>query len=146
MKKRFLFRFFDRLEDNIRGFLSKIPIVYSLIGGVSIVLFWRGVWHSADLVVPYLFANTPDEVYNLATILDAPVSILIAFILLLSTGLMVSHFIGNEIIISGIRHEKKLEEKEVEEIESEEYILHTLANDVKKIKNDLELIKEKINK
>ena len=39
-----ILHFFDKLEDQIRGRLSKYPIVYAFIGGVGIVLFWRGVW------------------------------------------------------------------------------------------------------
>jgi len=42
--------FFDKLEDVIRGHLSRYPIAYTLIGGVAIVLFWRGVWHTADIL------------------------------------------------------------------------------------------------
>jgi hypothetical protein len=98
------------------------------------------------MVVPYLFRNATDEVFQKAVIWDAPITILISSILLLSTGLVVSSFIGTNIIISGIKNEKKLEEKEAEEIETEEYILHTLKTEVKKIREDLEVIKSKVNK
>ena len=43
-----IFRFFDKLEDHVRIALSHYPIVYTIIGGFSIVLFWRGVWMTAD--------------------------------------------------------------------------------------------------
>ena len=36
--------FFDKLEDKIRIRLSHKPILYSIIGGIGIVLFWKGVW------------------------------------------------------------------------------------------------------
>lgn len=32
----------DKLEDKVRGILSHSPLVYALIGGTAIVLFWGG--------------------------------------------------------------------------------------------------------
>ena len=96
-------RFFDKLEDKIRGKLSHYPILYGFMGGIGIVLFWRGVWHIADDI-------------NISSI----ISILIGSILLLVTGVFVSAFIGNRLIISGLIGEKKLAEKEESEIEAEE--------------------------
>lgn len=146
MKRKSWFRFFDRFEDRVRGKLSKVPIFYAFLGGASVVLFWRGVWHTADMVVPFFFRNSPLEVLEKAMILDGPITILISSILLLSAGLVVSSFIGTNIIISGIKNEKKLEEKEAEEIETEEYILHSISNDIKKIKEELGVIKNKMEK
>lgn len=144
MKRRKFFRHFDKFEDFIRGNLSKIPIFYAFLGGASIVLFWRGIWHGADMIVPYFFRNASPETLKLAQNLDAPITILVSATILLSTGLVVSSFIGTNIIISGIKNEKKLEEKEAEEIETEEYILHRLSNEMKEIKADLDIIKEKL--
>ena len=92
MKK--IIKFFDKLEDWVRGKLSHYPILYALIGGVGIVLFWRGVWHVADEMS-----------------LGSWTSIIISLILLLMTGLFVSFFIGHYIIFSGLKQEKKIEEK-----------------------------------
>lgn len=97
-----IIKFFDKLEDKIRGKLSHWPIIYAFIGGVGIVLFWRGVWYVADEMS-----------------LGAWTSIFISLILLLMTGLFVSFFIGHYIIFSGLKQEKKIEEKEVAEIEVE---------------------------
>jgi hypothetical protein len=47
---------------------------------------------------------------------DGPLSILVGTVLLLVVGLFVSSFIGNEIIISGLKKEKKIVEKTEEEI------------------------------
>src|SRR3989338_7814156 len=77
--------YFDKLEDGIRARLSRMPILYTFIGGVAIVLFWRGVWITAD--------EFP--------ILTGPVSILIGFLVLLLTGFFVSFFVGDVIILSG---------------------------------------------
>lgn len=95
-------RFFDKLEDSIRISLSHYPIVYSLIGGFGIVLFWRGVWMFAD------------EIY-----LSSSASILISIVILLSTGLFVSVFIGDSIILTGLRGEKKIAEKTEDEVRQE---------------------------
>ena len=45
---RLIDSFFDKLEDVVRGKLSKHSIIYAFIGGSGIILFWRGIWHSAD--------------------------------------------------------------------------------------------------
>ena len=106
--------FFDTLEDRIRITLSHRPILYAFIGGVGIVLFWKGVWETAELF-PALFG---------------PVSILLGVVILLLTGLLVSFFIGDSIILSGFKREKKLVEKTANELHSEKdtigYILTTL--------------------
>lgn len=105
---RAIIRFFDKLEDHVRGYLSHYPIVYAFLGGIGIVLFWRGVWITAD----YFF-----EPFG---IIDGPVTLLFASCLLLVTGLFVSVFIGDQVIISGLRGEKKLTEKTEHEVETEE--------------------------
>src|SRR3989344_3609407 len=94
--------FFDKLEDKIRGKLSRAPILYALLGGVGVVLFWRGVWHIAD-----------------EASLNSFLSIMLGTIILLITGIFVSAFVGNRLIISGLYGEKKLAEKTEEEIETE---------------------------
>ncbi len=100
---RHIVQWFDRFEDRIRAKLSHYPILYALIGGVGIVLFWKGVWETAELY-PHLFG---------------PASILLGVIIMLATGLLVSFFIGDSIILSGIAREKKLVEKTEKEILNE---------------------------
>ena len=54
-----IIKFFDKIEDKIRGKLSHYPIFYAFIGGVGIVIFWRGVWHTADFFTgSYFFLPT----------------------------------------------------------------------------------------
>ncbi|HVY72931.1 MAG TPA: hypothetical protein VG984_02700 [Candidatus Paceibacterota bacterium] len=115
-------RFFDKLEDHIRGGLSHWPIFYSLIGGIGIVLFWKGVWETAEYY-PSLFG---------------PVSALLGLVILLSTGLMVSFFIGDSIILSGLKHEKKLVEKTEVEVRAD-----TSATD--RVLARLEVIEKKLD-
>jgi len=90
-----IFTFFDKLEDYVRINLSHAPIVYALVGAVGIILLWKGVWEVAE-VIPGLFGIG---------------SIVMGVIILLASGLLVSFFIGDSIIISGFKKEKKLVEK-----------------------------------
>ncbi len=127
-------KFFDKLEDKVRGKLSHYPILYALVGGIGIVLFWRGVWNTADMF-PFM---------------TGPVSILISLIMLLMTGLFVSFFIGHYIIFSGLKQEKKLEEKEEAEIRMEldlqraqMNVLMEIKEKLKKIEGDIQNINSK---
>lgn len=114
-------KFFDKLEDRVRGDLSRRPIIYTLIGAVAIVLFWRGVWMVADSI-PFL---------------TGPVSLVVSIVVLLITGLFVSFFIGGEIIISGLKKEKKIFEKAESEIESEESRLKRVESKLDHIERDV---------
>lgn len=123
-----IIKFFDKLEDKIRTKLSHRPIIYAFVGGVGIVLLWRGVWLTADLF-PFL---------------NGPSSILVSLIILLLTGLFVSFFIGHYIIFSGLKQEKKIEEKEQEEIEIELDLQRAQMKVLMEIKNKIEKIEKKI--
>ena len=115
-------KFFDKLEDKTRAHLSKYPLIYSLVGGVGVVLFWRGVWHTADQF-PFL---------------TGPVSILISLSILLLTGLFVSFFIGDNIILSGIKKEKKFIEKADAAVKEEKESLAEIKDELHKIEDTLE--------
>jgi hypothetical protein len=112
--------FFDKLEDNVRGFLSKRPILYAIVASVGVVLVWRGVWHTAD-EFPFL---------------NGPASFILGTAILLVTGIFVSAFVGNKIILTGLKGEKKLaemtrnevEEAAIEEKRQIEHIEKTLAH------------------
>jgi hypothetical protein len=132
-------RYFDKLEDRIRGRLSQYPIVYSIIGGTAIVLFWRGVWITAD----ELAMNIPPE-YGW---IDGPVSLITSILILLATGLFVSFFISDNVILSGLRKEKKLVEKTEAEVRKEGSILTDLDATVHTIDEEIKRIEQKkINK
>lgn len=92
--------FFDKLEDRVRARLSHWPILYSVIGAVGIILLWKGVWDLADQV-PALWGWG---------------SVVLGIVILLMTGLMVSFFIGDSVILSGLRRDKKFAEKSDKEI------------------------------
>jgi hypothetical protein len=127
MKNNFI-KFFDRLEIKIRGKLSHYPILYAFLGGVGIILFWRGVWHTADDI-------------NMGSIL----SLIIGFFILILIGVFVAEFIGNKLIMTGLIGEKKLEEKEEGEIETEETQLKNLQNTLNRLEKKLEHIDEEID-
>ena len=122
-------QFFDKLEKKIRGKLSHYPVVYALIGGIGVILFWRGVWHTADDM-------------SVSSITSA----IIGFIILVVTGVFVSAFIGNRLIISGLVGEKKLSEKEEGELETEETQLKNLQNTLSRLEKKLDHIDEDLEK
>jgi hypothetical protein len=137
--------FFDKLEDRIRHVLSRYPILYGIIGGVGVVLFWRGIWHTTDYFSTIIFNfETAANTIDLAQLSDGLTSILVGMICLLMTGLFVSNFIGNEIIISGLRGEKRLAEKTKAEIEQDMSELASIKNELKEIKKILQETKTKV--
>ena len=130
MKK--ILNFFDKFEDNIRGHLSKYPIVYTFIGGTAVVLFWRGVWHTADIL--------QDQGGILGWIFYEPINMLIVTVILLATGLFVSYFIGDTILMSGMKGEKKVTDKTAKEVREEEIEIAGLRTTIKEMKKEVDEI------
>ncbi len=130
--------FFDKFEDKVRGHLSHYPILYTIIGGVAIVLFWRGVWHTADMLEA--------KGGILGFIFYEPVNMLIVIGILLATGLFVSYFIGDAIILSGYKSQKKLAEKTSKEVLEEEASLADIKRVVDSIKDEVDEIKREVEK
>lgn len=120
--------FFDHLEDRIRAKLSHYPIFYAFVGGIGIVLFWKGVWETAELF-PVLFG---------------PVSVVIGVAIMLSTGLLVSFFIGDRIILSGLTHEKKLAEKTETEVRAEKHSIQDIVTALEKMEINIKKMKEAV--
>ena len=111
----------SKLEQKLTIYLSHRPKLYALVVGIGIVLFWRGVWHTADQLHAYLQYHV-----NYSTIdafmspwWDGPLSLLIGIFILYFTGAFISSFIGNELILSGLRGEKRLTQKAEGELENE---------------------------
>ncbi len=132
MKK--IIQFFDKFEDNIRGHLSQYPIAYTFIGGIAIVLFWRGVWHTADLLEA--------QGGFLGWLFYEPINLVIVVIILLCTGLFVSYFIGDTILISGLKREKKVTEKTSREVKEEEGKIEALRSTISEMKQEVDEIKD----
>jgi hypothetical protein len=120
-------KFFDKLENKVRGKLSHYPILYAFIGGVGVVLFWRGIWHIADDVS-----------------MTSIISLIVGTFMLLITGIFVSAFVGSKLIISGLIGEKKLEEKEEEELQTEETQLRNLQNTLNRVEEKISELEEEV--
>lgn len=131
-----ILRFFDKLEDRVRARLSHRSIVYAFIGGAMVVLFWRGIWHTGDILM--------HQGGFLGWFFYEPITLIWTSAVLLLTGLFVSSFIGERIVISGLKKEKKITDKTEEEVQKEENKievlnakLNSIMNDLAEIKNDL---------
>jgi hypothetical protein len=135
-----VFEFFDKLEFKVRGKLSHRPIIYGLFGSVGVIVFWRGVWHTADFVMEYFFSShVESSTINIGALpwWDGPLSVLFGATILLATGLFVSSFIGNEIIISGLKGEKKLTDKTEDEVKKETGAIGEIQTEVSEITHQL---------
>jgi len=129
-----LIRFFDKLEDKARGRLSRSPVLYAVIGGIFMVLFWRAVWLTADLLA---------ETGGWLGVLFSPgVSLAFSVAGMLLIGLFVSFFIGDRILLTGLKHEKKLAEKTEKEVEEEEARVEELHAHIIHIEKRLDEITE----
>jgi hypothetical protein len=93
---------------------------------VGIVLVWKGVWETAELF----------------PILHGFPSFLIGVLILLTSGLLVSFFVGDSIIMSGFKREKKLVEKTQGEIHSEMDILLDIKKKVDSLERSMPLKKD----
>lgn len=129
MKNKGIIYFFDKLEDKLRIVLSRKPILYACIGGIGIVLFWKGVWEAAEQF-PVLY-GWPSAALGLLFILP--------------TGLFVSFFIGDNIILSGYKHQKKLVEKTEEEMTKDIDITEAIKMQLNRLEKDIADIKAKLS-
>jgi len=119
-------KFIEYLEMKIRHKLSHWPVFYAFLGSIGVILIWRGVWVIADDV------NMPGW---MSLVLGVSISIII--------GLFVSFFVGDNIIISGIKRQKRTDEKTEEEIKKEEVTLDEIKEDLEEIKEDIVDIENK---
>lgn len=123
-------KIFDKFEDKVRQGLSHFPVAYGLIGGIGLILFWRGI----DLVADELGFMT------------GYVSLIVGGILSLATGVIIYFFVGDQIIITGMKHEKKIAEKTENEIKSEDEMLKEIHIHLQNISGKINLLSDKINK
>lgn len=129
--------FASKLERRLVAFLSHRPRLYALVVGTGVVLFWRGIWHTADQIYNLYQVNTSIDLVT-SPWWDGPLSLAVGLIILYFTGAFVSSFIGNELILSGLRGEKKLNEKTEVEVKTE---VRAIAD----IKDAIISIEDKIN-
>lgn len=112
-----IYHFFDKLEDHIRAKLGRYPIVYAIIGAVGIVLFWSGVERTVDMI-PWV---------------NGPMLILVSLSVLLATGLFVSFFIGDSILLRGMKKEDKTLQKTESEVRTESQALDEIRKELQRI-------------
>ena len=70
-----------------------------------------------------------------------PIQVVVCSIILLMTGLMVSTFIGHRILLSGLRHEKKLEEQTDELVKEEVITLAHIREEIRALKKEVQEMK-----
>ncbi len=121
-----LLKFFDKLEDRIRVRLTHAPVLYALVGAIGIILMWKGV----------------EETAGLFPILYGPGSFILGTIIALMTGLLVSFFVGDSIIISGLNSEKKLADKTEAEVRAEREATRAIEAKIDHIERDLHELKK----
>jgi hypothetical protein len=142
-------RFFDRLEDRVRNRLSHRSIIYAFVGGAAHVIFWRGIWITCDKIRDYgwsgIWANSNVRGFW-GWFFYEPVALIWATGILLLTGLFVSGFIGERIIISGLKKEKKVTDRTEEEVQKEENKMNILSTKVDLLMNELRDIKNELVK
>jgi hypothetical protein len=130
-----IYYLFDKMEDHVRARLARHPFVYTFIGGAGVVLFWRGVWHMADVF---------EKTTVIGAYLFSPLgSIIGSVITLLSTGLFVSVFIGDSIIMSGIKHDKKIIEKTINGVDAEKNDIEKVLAAIVDMKKELEVLEQR---
>jgi hypothetical protein len=126
--------YFMRMENHVRSGLARRPILYTLIGGVAIVFFWRGVWHLGDLLEA--------QGGILGYIFSAPGSLIIALVVLLVTGLFVSAFVGDFLAMSGIKHEEKMLKKTEGEVKQDSIEIARVEALLTKLEGEIDEMKE----
>ena len=131
---RKVINFFDKLEDSTREHLSRYPILYTFIGSIAVVLFWRGVWYVADVL--------EQQGGILGWIFYEPVNLILVIVIMLMTGLFVSYFIGDTIIISGLKGQKKITDKTDKDVKEEEAELSSMRSTIREMKKEVDEIKE----
>jgi hypothetical protein len=133
-----------KIFNKFHIFLSHHSYLYATIAGIGIVLFWRGVWHSADSVHLYI------RNYNSSISLlehpwwDGPLSFIVGCFILYITRAFVSSFIGNELILSGLRVEKKLTEETESDVKLEVLVIGDIKQEISSIGKKLEELEEQV--
>lgn len=113
---------FLQIEERARSYFERFPFVHAFLGGVGVVLFWRGTWELADQMR-----------------IDPVVSIIIGSLLLGSIGLFIHTFVGNAIIIKNVEKDKQMTKKAGHSIIAAE-------QNIKKEEITLQQLSEKIDR
>lgn len=96
---KYVTNIFLQIEERARTYFERVPFLHAFLGGVGVVLFWRGVWEIADRMR-----------------IDPIISIVAGCLLLGSIGLFLHTFVGNAIIIKNVERDKQMTKKAEHEI------------------------------
>lgn len=129
-----------------KAWLSHRPFLYALLGGTGVVLFWRGVWLTTDFLMLTKFASLSYGSIEAGGVLwwDGPLSLLLGIVILSSISAFVSSLIGNEMIISGLRAEKSLVDKESRIIKDESVVIEDIRRNLSIIASKLDDLEHKV--
>src|SRR3989344_1137145 len=135
----------DKFERKLTVYLSHRPKLYAFIVGVGIVLFWRGVWHTADDLHRYYYLVPSNFDFLTSPWWDGPLSLLVGIIILYFTGSFISSFIGNELILSGLRGEKRLSERTETEVETEVRAVSDIKDSILALEGKITDLEKKVH-
>ncbi len=129
-----------KIFNRFHIFLSHHSYLYATIVGIGIVLFWRGVWHSVDTFHLYInhYYSTGSTSLLDHPWWDGPASFLAGCLVLYVTRAFVSSFIGNELILSGLRAEKRLAKATEDDVKTEVSTISDIKHTVSAISRKLE--------
>ena len=131
-----------RTQQRIQTRLSHYPGWYALIVGIGVVLFWRGVWHSVDNLhdaISY-FSTESSTSLMFAPWWDGPLSFVSGVLILFITGAFTSSFIGNELILSGLRGERRLNQRTEATMEDEITAISDIQAELSTVSKKLEVL------
>jgi hypothetical protein len=129
-------------------FLSHHSYLYAAIAGIGIVLFWRGVWHSVDTVHLYIthYSSTGSVSLIGHPWWDGPLSFIVGCSILYVTRAFVSSFIGNELILSGLRTEKRMAKETEDEVRTEVTAIADIKEELGSIASKLEDLEDQVTR
>lgn len=117
-----------KIEDAARNFFESIPFTHAFLAGVGVILFWRGVWELADIMM-----------------LDPIASILLGCVMLGGIGLFIHTFVGNAIIIKNVNREERLEKESAKRISKVERNVELEEVTMQKLAEKIDSLEKKID-
>lgn len=127
--------------------LRRHPLIYAFVGGVGVVLFWRGVWHFTDFLALILFPSS-DQVTTIdwTTGIDSSLSLVIGTLLLLLTGLFVSEFLTGQVLMTDIKEEERLVKTTEKDIAKESSEFSPIEKDLQHIEEEIKNLENQVRK
>ena len=138
--------FLKNIGKKLQRALRRHPLIYAFVGGVGIVLFWRGIWYLTDffvfvLLVPRNQASPIDWSGGV----DGGVSLILGVVLLLSTGLFVSEFLSGQVLMADVKEEEKLTKEAERGIKKESSELPSIEEGLRHIEEEIKEIEKQIH-